>query len=362
MSLDKKHSLAAAIRGLAIGSNYRPGSQLPSRAQLEQRFRVSSVTLQRAMDIVIAEGFVETLGRLGTVLAQHPPHLFHYGLLLPSRPQPGAHWPRSWSSLAAAAEALLNRRPDRLAVFHLDELRASRAKYRSFRETLTGHRLAGLVCTIVPPAELQALLAETSTPVPTVAYGECDFPGVAGIRGRHDERHPYNGGLDYLARRGRRRLGLLLYSHLLEQPAGEAWLRGLVEARGFHSPRRWWLTLQAGVRQGARNAAELLFAQREPPDALLVSDDNAVPEILAGIQAAGRRVPQDVDVVVCGNFPWPEVYAAPIKRVGISMEQFVARARDYILACRRGEPAVAPIPLDSFSDLDFVSQTATAAP
>ena len=47
------------------------------------------------------------------------------------------------------------------------------------------------------------------------------------------------------------------------------------------------------------------------PDALVITDDNLVPAATAGVLAAGRRVPADLEVVAHANFPHVTPSAVP---------------------------------------------------
>lgn len=67
----------AAIR---LGE-YAPKALLPMRDDFMREFSVSRVTVQRAFNRLIADGFVTTRGSQGTYVAPRPPNVFRIGLV-----------------------------------------------------------------------------------------------------------------------------------------------------------------------------------------------------------------------------------------------------------------------------------------
>jgi DNA-binding LacI/PurR family transcriptional regulator len=83
----------------------------------------------------------------------------------------------------------------------------------------------------------------------------------------------------------------------------------------FQEPAKW---VQA--------TAHLLMHsnQTERPDALLITDDNLIEPVTAGLVAAGVRVPDDLEIVAHCNFPWPAPTHLPITRVGYNVRRLLA--------------------------------------
>ena len=338
MSKSLESDVARRLRGqIACGRFGGGGQRLPPRSVLAAEFNTSQRTVQEAMVQLEAEGFVRTgARRLGTVVAEHPPCLRHYGLLFPCKPTPEKPWPRNWQAIDVAARKHLDKRPSQLVKFYEGDIQQNLASHRAFLDEVVSHRLAGLIVPALPVPHLADLIASGGGTFPIVAGWEGILPGLTTIR--------YKGSaaprmLDYLASRGRRRLGQLVPGAWFEDANYEArFLRPLPE-RGMRCEPRWIQVILPQAPQGVRNAAELLASIPDGPDAIIVHDDNAVQEVIDGIRAAGKRIPEDIELVVWGNFPWPESYTAPVKRFGVNMEQLILLARRHIDARRRGEAA-----------------------
>ena len=54
----KQDGIVADLRARILDRTYRPGGRLPTRTELQVSFEASSVTVQRALDRLVADGFV----------------------------------------------------------------------------------------------------------------------------------------------------------------------------------------------------------------------------------------------------------------------------------------------------------------
>ena len=79
------------------------------------------------------------------------------------------------------------------------------------------------------------------------------------------------------------------------------------------------------------------------PDALIITDDNLVPEATAGLAAAGVRAPQDLTIVAHTNFPLQTVSALPAERLGFDVRRVLTTCLDGLE--QRGRGAVLPEPV-----------------
>ncbi len=69
--MSKYHRVAAELRREIQDGVYTPGGQLPSEAQLVERFRVSQPTVRAAVAVLRAEGLVESIHGRGTFVRKH---------------------------------------------------------------------------------------------------------------------------------------------------------------------------------------------------------------------------------------------------------------------------------------------------
>ena len=334
------HSLRAEI----VTGKYPPGSRLPTRTELERRYNVSRVTIQRVFDRLSRDGFVRPRQRHGTFVTQNPPHLTTLGLIFPWRQNDGQNpWPHFWSTLidAAGQRPLRADAPNQVEVFTGIREHSDHDQYQRFQAALESHAIAGVIFANRPFYFEQ--FRKQLGGVPCVAImSRADIPGVHAVK--LDNERFIERALDHLASRGRRRLAVIL-------PPGE---RGPVE----HRDRLYQRAAQRGMElepfwvqmtppQAAANCAHLLFhsGQQQRPDALLITDDNLVEPATSGLMAAGVQ-PHDVEIVAHANFPAPTPSRFPARRLGFDARAVLDAATTLITDRREGRDAPAVVTLE----------------
>jgi DNA-binding LacI/PurR family transcriptional regulator len=276
---------------------------------------------------------------------------------MPNQRADGQVWLRSWEAMEAAAREMLTTPPQTLSLLYKSDLHDSLDRYKLFMEDLAAHRLAGVIVSSMPVAHLSDWPSTGPNALPVVVYGSsapegCAFScNRAGLSMRR--------AFEYLLPLGRRRVGLMAQPAFFSADWFEPALADCVAEFGMRCEPRWRQVVMPNTSRATGHLAELMMADPDGPDALLVMDDNAVEEVIAGVRTAGKRIPEDVVLVVAGNFPWPEKYSAPVKRFGVSMKQFIAEAARHIDARRRGAVTSSRILLDVFDETEFQRQIGT---
>src|SRR5580700_7564708 len=137
----KQAGILTDLRGRIISGEYAPGMRLPTRMQYQETFQLSSITVQSAIDCLIADGFVVPRGRLGTFVAERPPHLHRFGLIIPGRQEDLFFW----RALVAAMQERMRSDADLRIYMSIDGRRGD--EERLLAEDLRCQRLAGVVMT-----------------------------------------------------------------------------------------------------------------------------------------------------------------------------------------------------------------------
>lgn len=307
----RQNEILDDLRGRILAGTLAAGQRLPTRSELIARYEASSVTVQRVLDILIADGFVAPRGRSGTFVVDHPPHRFHYGLVIPGPAAERARWPHFWRALADEAATLFGDGPRTMTVYTGIATRDEQHYPRLLRD-VQARRLAGLVFAVSP-------FYLVNTPVldlpglPRVAIGDAPaaIPSLVSL----EVERIFDLALDHFARLGRRRVALLTVPGI-DPRHRERFFAGLAQ-RGLETRPEW---VQAAVIEypfWAEHLTRLLFrpGQGQVPDALLITDDNLVGPATAGLKALGIT-PDRLEVVAHANFPWPTASALDITRLG----------------------------------------------
>jgi len=335
----KYTTLLEDLRNRIVSGEMPPGTRLPRRDEIEKECGCSRATVQRAFDELIRDGFVEPHGRSGTFVSETPPHLSHFGLAFPSRPEtvrePGA-WLQYWQALASEARSIYRSFPGGISVYY-DVLAEDSPGRAELIEDIRRHRLSGLIV----PSDPIPLLADLpggapAVPVVTIMNPRPAYEEVCVLA---DYVSLVDKALDYFASQERKRIAVVGPWRGYEARVREHFLSAIA-AREMTTRPQWEQCPDPTLPHAVRNAVHLCLEGRpeDRPDGLLILDDNISEHATAGVLAAGLRAPEDIEVVVHTNFPWPVRSVVQCKRIGFDVREILRTAMDVVLACRNGNP------------------------
>lgn len=362
----KQDAVVARLRQAIVRGEYAAGAQIPPQTVLCRQYGVSSVTAQLALARLTREGFLVSRPRRGCFVVDQPPHLNDYALVFPFDPT-GPFAERTWSHYYVAlnheAVRLQRETGKRMLTFHGLDQHTDTPDRQRLIECLAAQCVAGVIFANAP-----FLLANTPIldlpGMPRVAIESKQvYPHVPIVT--HDSQQWVIKALDYLSALGRKRVAMI---RLDREADATAWVQQRLAERGMVSRSRWTQYVALNSPRGATHAAELLMHDRERPNALIVEDDNFVEPVVAGLVAAGVRVPEDIAVVGHANFPWPPATALPVRLLGYDVGAMLRLCVESIDRQRAGEevPGVTSLPAlweDEFrSDVDRISRPRALQP
>lgn len=328
------HEIAAELRSEWLAGPWQGGRRCPSHVELQQRFKTTEVTVQRAMALLSSQGFIETRPRSGRFLAGTPPHARQYGLVFPGHPGQISSW--LWTRQFVAlyvAEAALNAEGACEIRPYFDVTPESGGKgYARLMQDIAARCLGGVLFSYTPH-ELAATPLLAAPPVPVVLPNR--MAAGAGLVVGHSAVEDLETRVYALLReRGCRRLGLL--TPMFVDP--EAWLARL-RAAGFQAERVWFQGVDLFKSKWMRHALEVILHgnPQTRPDALFISDDHLVEPAARELSAMGVRIPGELLVVGHWNFPLHYSGEVPVELIGVdAREQLRAGVRAIAAATQRG--------------------------
>jgi len=328
--------IARWVRKKIVRGTWQPGHRLPPREKLLRLFGVSSLTVQRAMDQLLEDGFIDAQGARGTFVAERLPHQYRIGLAFaPERHDP--RWSNLWSALLAAAE-----RVERSAVFrfetylgmdkHLDTEGSWRLKRDVERRALAGVIVDHWSLPVLRPLGLPR------RGIPTVCVMEQKGPARIPCLSLDVDAF-YDRALARLKAAGCRRVATIALGN------AEVWhhlrvIERLYRKHGLEFRPEWvqGVPIMPAFDWGEHTARLLVKgATKERPDGLIVSDDNLAVPVATGLVAAGIGVPSDLRVVALGN--WPALPRVPLEFewMGFDMCDLMDRAVKAIHGLHTGQ-------------------------
>ncbi|HEY8669126.1 MAG TPA: GntR family transcriptional regulator [Tepidisphaeraceae bacterium] len=333
----KRQQILQEVRSSILDGRRKPGDRLPTRKELGQTYAAGEHTVQRALDLLVADGFVEVQGARGTFVASNPPNLCRFGVYFPDSPN---GWPHGrsrfyeaieWEARALAAEGAIA-----LPSYYLSRSRDISQTFdtRDLQRDYRSHRLAGLIFSAPPFALFNSPVLEEPG-FPRVEIGIVQTrPHVAAVN--LDFQKLLDRALLELASAGCRRVAMIVGR--LTDDILEAY-RSAIHRHGMTTQSCW---LHAGSypdKLPARHIAELLM-QAPPekrPDSLIILDDNMVTEATHGLVAAGVRSAEELRVIAHANFPHPTHSYFPARRIGFNIRALLQTCIERIGQQQRGE-------------------------
>jgi len=333
---DRQAGISEAIRRRIIRGELRPGDRLPSRQDLAVQFKAALRTSQKALSRLEQDGFIVSLGRSGTFVASKPPHVYRIGIVLPEAPRADALGRWFYSTILHVANQQAWLGPRQIEVYtgvrglHEEEPDLSR-----LAEDLISDRLAGVLIldgsTLRNPPLAQLLVRHDVRVVGTVA--EAILPNMLCLRLSNATFMKH--AMARLAREGCKRPAVLSGF----QGAHQFW-REAQSAAAEHGITLANLKLEGSTEdpKTVRSSMHLLpkLKQSELPDALIITDDNLVPDATGALAESGSEFTRRLKIVAHANFPLATNCYLPAARLGFDAAEVIASAFKLIDGWRAG--------------------------
>lgn len=338
----KQDAIIGWLREEILQGHLGPGDRLPPRTVFEKQFQTTSVTVQRAFDRLVEDGFIAVQSRQGTFVAAHPPHLHHYALAFPQQESaPG--WVYFWTVLMQVARQFPQDTPDVLSLYTGINPQHPGPDYALLVDDVQNQRLAGIIFAspVFPLTETPIL----TTPGPArVSFATASQHGVPAVS--MDQDAFLERAADYLATRGCRRLAVITVPGMGSDRL--AALEARAAEHGIQRHPRWTQVAPLSDPAWATNLALTLFhgPAADRPDSLLITDDNLVEYACQGLLQLGLTVPEAVTVVAHCNFPPPVPAVLPVARLGYDLEYLLRVCLENLAHQRAGQtvPELTRIP------------------
>ncbi len=332
-TITKSDELLNALRKNIVRGVYRPGHRLPTRLEIGEEFGVGVSTIQRALDKLMETGFVESRARAGTFVVDHPPHLSNFGLVISTA---GA-WSRFCTAMFEAFKWVTAGQDVSFDQYLIGPSVHEDPEANRLCSDLRDGRLRGvmLVGSVDDLAGLKEHPGFVESEIPGVVIQDTstfDLPIVV-----PDVSSFLDRAIEYLRSKGRHRIAHLCMDFPWTQLEG---FEQDIRRRGVELKPFWVQPVPFGpLSRGAAKVISMMMhlTGDDRPDALIVHDDNLVEHAVAGLLAAGVRVPDDLEVVTCCNFPSTTPSVMPIKRLGSDFRVLIKECFNAIEMQRRGE-------------------------
>ena len=344
----KAEVIADQLRSAIVGGEYEPGERLPTRQVLCDRYGVSNVTVQRAFDRLAREGFVVSVERQGTFVAEDSPHLTRYALLFPGRPGAGM---RNQFFMALAREAEDFSEESNFELHYGFEGHTGVERYRALLDDVRNRRLAGVIFASPPRALKNSPIVERPG-IPRAAF-MTPSPALGLPAVTVDQEEFLRKLVAEVKNSGRRRVGAIASSRQGVKFAQK--LQRVLREAGIPIEPDWFQAAGLSEPDWAIPLTRLMMRGEgeERPDCLIVTDDNLLPPVSRSLEELGLSVPDDLHLVAHCNFPWPTPGAEGAVRIGYCMSDCLHALMRQIDAQREGEEPEPVIRIPAYHESEY---------
>ena len=329
---NKQQAIDRLIRGHVLSGVWSPGFRIPTRHQLEKQFSCSSVTLQRAIDRLVLDGFLVSRGRLGTFVVDAPPNSNRFALFFNGNRSSVFH-SRFYLAMQRECQKLLEDENIQITLYGGKALGLSFEDLEAVEAAIIGHRLAGIIFAGQPVEWSDTPILDGHS-VPRICLApEFDHPDVIPLA--MDNRVMYQDAFHYLKQAGGGRVGIVTVPSI---PIAVETILELADKAGLICHPSW---IQGQVQEYApwvSQQVQLLLEQppEHRPDSLFIADDNLVKPAIKGIKQAGLSL-DSIQVIAHANFPVCQKDYPCIPRIGYFSESILQHAIEMCHDVRAGK-------------------------
>jgi DNA-binding LacI/PurR family transcriptional regulator len=339
----KHDGITDKLRSAIARGKLKPGERLPVRTELESQLKASRMTVQKALDELIRDGFVISKGKLGTFVSEAPPCLNHYGLILPHSPT-HPRWNGYYDALLLSLHELNEVLQSQIQIYYSVDMPKDES-FLQLCQDVKARRLAGLMF-----AEGPIGLVDTEL------LRHPQIPMVASMSGnnKHDElENLVSSGFDFasgydlackmLKEQGAKRMGVIMLTKARE--IFDECIPEVIKANGYDYNPVFCQTTPMEHRHEASYLVRLMMSlpKDQRPDGLFVSDDNLVPAVCRGLIEAGIRVGKDLHLATHRNYPSQALDMLPTHDVIYDVRQLLSISLKRLEAKRLGDPSMKPV-------------------
>lgn len=344
----KANFITEDLRNQILSKTFSPGERLPTRDALVEKYGVGKVTVQRAVKILMDEGFVEARVGRGTIISERSPHLVRYAMLFPQS-QEMTERNQFWLALIREAQRFEDKRE--VEIHYGFEGGQGVDRYNKLVNDVENGRLAGLIFASAP-AGLKNTPLLASPGIPRAAFMSThpvfDIPNVM-----MDGTALHQKIVKYTLTQNCHRIALIASDHQSIESVGR--IKEVFESHGL-SINPDWIHGVSRVEPGwAKSLTRLLMADSSDkrPDCLVVLDDNLVPVIAETLKEINIIPPHDIKLVAHCNFPWPTPSVVPAMRMGFCITELLRSLMQQIDDQQEGRIPKRNIVINAYDELDY---------
>ncbi len=320
----KSEKIASTIRKEIVGGIREPGSMLPTRENLIADFKVSSATLQKSIDQLISEGFIETNGSNGSYVTATPPNIYQIGFVIYERSKKLL----VYQSILQSIKEIEKETPYRFKMYSFLDDYKNQVEIEQLAKDIKNGCLAGVISFHITPSELEEYKIFNYSNVPILLHiansEKCKFDKSDNIiKSSFNYMSMIDGAIEILNKNGIKDAAWIVHEDFSYKNMD--YLLRVCEESGLNNLPHW---IQAGSLKiyeclWLENITRLLMFAEKRPEAFVVLDENLVLQVMSGLDKLKIKIPDDVQVIAHSSFPEASIKYEKFNRIGFDIYKFL---------------------------------------
>lgn len=316
----KYREILSDLRNRIYGGEFVPGAQLPLRRELLAQYGASTDTLQKVINTLNQEGFLESFGASGTRVSATPPHLYDIGIIVPVKHEENEIWDSLFENFIDICSELGRKHviPYRFRFYYgIEKHKPDSNDFMQLLNDIESHRLAGLIVLQHLRLSMPMINQLGSVPMvflsaqsfsnPNIICLNQNYPLFMELIGEEIVRQGVSRPL-LIANTGIAYEDMLHYIAVLEKRADIRIRPEFFQAVTLSSEASAW------YRQTLRGA----FFRADPPDSVVVLNENIMPFLIDFFQGEYASIP----LISHCNFPVNRKRRyAGVTRIGLDVRE-----------------------------------------
>ncbi len=319
------------LRQNIVNQEFGLSGKLPTREEFSRQYGASKATVQKALAALEAEGFIISRGTLGTFVNPNSPNHTDIALLLPVREDQLTVRDELFNLVNQEHRNLEKRTGKNLRYFYIDREQRVRDDFEKVAEEANRTRLNGVILPFPPQQWMLEPFIKNNIPVAVLT--DEDVKGASTVWVDYSDF--FRKALRHCRERNCRRPALisnstLPYHHIedyfkLGTEAGFQIESRLIQGQSevFGLP---WL----------KHNLDSFFYGPEPADAIIISDETFLADILKYLFDRDMIPGKDIQLVCERTFPQDAYTSFPVKFIGFDLYEIIDTCLRALDALRAG--------------------------
>jgi DNA-binding LacI/PurR family transcriptional regulator len=317
----KAENLVKLMKSEISSGNYRSGDLLPTREQLRHQYNTSKVTLQKSIEQLEREGFIDIRGTVGTYVAEKLPFNYQIGIVVPEKFKKLM----LYSSIIEAIKKIESRTPYKFKIYHMFDYK-EQLEIKQLKDDVKSSLLAGIVLFYIDSSEFDTLKICENNELPILSLVNEGAPKTENQSNINYISFNYKALIDHTIKNlnDRNLKKVAWIANELFSKGDHEYLMQQCQEKDICTKPHWihGITLDEHSYRWTPNIIKLL-TESEKLDAVVVLNENLLDGVLTGLDECKINFDDEIQVISHFSFPHNLEKFDGVSKMGFDIHRFL---------------------------------------